>query len=227
MTYRTLLENNRRWAAERAAEDPNYFPELAREHKPHCLFIGCSDARVPLDVITQAAPGELFVVRNIANQAHATDASLLSAVQYAVDVLKVNDIVVCGHKGCGGVRAAAEGRAPSLVETWVAGVRTVMRLHDDELSAIADDDGRLTRLVELNVVEQVFNLSRVPSVQTAWANGGTLRIHGWVYGLHSGLLRDLHVTMDGTSIAPRVAVAASARVASVAPRADAPLRRTG
>jgi carbonic anhydrase len=226
MTYATLLKNNRRWASERAASDPGFFPALAREHKPHCLFVGCSDARVPLDVITQAEPGELFVVRNIANQVLPTDAGLVSAVQYAVEVLKVTDIVVCGHEGCGGVRAALEGPAPALVDTWVAGVRTVMRLHDDELAALPDVAGRLTRLVELNVIEQVYNLSRVPSVQSAWADGATVRLHGWVYGLGSGLLRDLHVTMDGTSITPRVTRTAAPAVAAP-PLADEPLRRTG
>jgi carbonic anhydrase len=213
MTYRALLENNRRWAAARAAADPNYFPRLAAEHRPHCLFIGCSDARVPADVITQAPPGELFVHRNIANQVLPNDPSLMAAVQYAVEVLKVTDVVVCGHEGCGGVRAAVQAPVPPLVDTWVSGVRTVLRLHDQELSEIPDADGRLTRLVELNVVEQVFNLSRTPVVQRAWAAGATLRVHGWVYGLGSGLLRDLGVTMDGSAPSPRPEEGARARPA--------------
>lgn len=222
MTYRTLLENNRRWARACAASDPEYFPRLAAEHKPHCLFIGCSDARVPADVITQAAPGELFVHRNVANQVLPNDPSLMAGLEYAVEALKVTDVVVCGHEGCGGVRAAVQGPVPPLVDGWVAGVRTVMRLHDDELGTLPEAEGRLRRLVELNVVEQVFNLSRTPVVQRAWADGATLRLHGWVYGLGSGLLRDLHVTMDGTSPASR-ARTPGAR----APHADGTLRRTG
>jgi carbonic anhydrase len=223
MTYRSMLENNRRWAHACAAADPEYCPRLAAEHRPHCLFIGCSDARVPADVITQAKPGELFVHRNIANQVLPNDPSLMAAVQYAVEVLGVTDIVVCGHEGCGGVRAAVESPVPALVDTWVSGVRTVLRLHDDELSEITDAAGRLTRLVELNVVEQVFNMSRTPVVQRAWADGATLRVHGWVYGLGSGLLRDLSVTMDGTSPMARM----GRRPVTVGETADAPLRRTG
>jgi carbonic anhydrase len=164
--------------------------------------VGCSDARVPAEVITQATPGELFVHRNIANQAHPTDTNLNAALQYAVEALEVEDVVVCGHEGCGGVRAALQEEAPPLVDTWVAGVRTIMRLHAEELARIPDPERRLTRLVELNVMEQVFNISRSPVVQAAWAAGRTLRVHGWVYGLGSGLLRDLGVTIDGAREAP-------------------------
>jgi carbonic anhydrase len=205
MRYRKLLENNRRWAAERTAADPDFFHRLAREHKPHCLFIGCSDARVPAEVITQVMPGELFVHRNIANQALPTDPNLHAALQYAVEVLRVTDVIVCGHEGCGGVRAAMNTPAPPSVDTWVAGVRTVMRLHDKALSGVRRVEDRLVRLVELNVAEQVFNLSRMPVVQAAWAAGASLQIHGWVYGLHSGLLRDLGVTLDATRPTPHAA----------------------
>jgi len=196
MSYRALLENNRRWAGERTLADPSYFRRVAREHRPHTLFIGCSDARVPADVITQSGPGELFMHRNIANQALATDANLQSALQYAVEALGVQDIVVCGHEGCGGVRAAMQSEAPPLVDTWVAGVRTVMRLHDAELRAIGDDDLRLAHLVELNVMEQVRSMARMPVVREAWAGGASLRVHGCVYDLRSGLLRDLGATVD-------------------------------
>lgn len=196
MRYRTLLENNHRWAAERTAADPDFFHRLAREHKPHCLFIGCSDARVPAEVITQVMPGELFVHRNIANQALPTDANLHAALQYAVDVLGVTDVIVCGHEGCGGVRAAMTTPVPPSVDTWVAGVRTVARLHDHALCGLHSVEDRLAHLVDLNVTEQVLNLSRMPVVQAAWAAGANLQIHGWVYGLHSGLLRDLDVTVD-------------------------------
>ena len=205
MQYHKLLENNRRWAAERTAADPEFFLRLAREHKPHCLFIGCSDARVPAEVITQVMPGELFVHRNIANQALPTDANLHAALQYAVEVLGVTDVIVCGHEGCGGVRAAMSAPVPPSVDTWVAGVRTVMRLYDNALSGLQNVEDRLVHLVELNVTEQVFNLSRMPVVQAAWAAGAGPRIHGWVYGLHSGLLRDLGVTQDGTRTTPNAA----------------------
>ena len=205
MRYHKLLENNRRWAAERTAADPEFFLRLAREHKPHCLFIGCSDARVPAEVITQVMPGELFVHRNIANQALPTDPNLHAALQYAVEVLRVSDVIVCGHEGCGGVRAAMSTPVPPSVDTWVAGVRTVMRLHDRALSGLPRVEVRLAHLVELNVTEQVFNLSRMPVVQSAWAAGTRLQIHGWVYGLHSGLLRDLGVTLDAVRQTPYAA----------------------
>ncbi|WP_236646350.1 carbonic anhydrase [Gemmatirosa kalamazoonensis] len=209
-------------ARARAAEDPNYFPRLASQHRPHALFVGCSDARVPAEVITQATPGELFVHRNIANQAHPTDTNLNAALQYAVEALAVEDVVVCGHEGCGGVRAAMHEEAPPLVDTWVAGVRTIVRLHADELSRIPDLERRLTRLVELNVMEQVFNISRSPIVQSAWAAGRTLRVHGWVYGIGSGLLRDLGVTMDGAPLR-----AALGKVKAVARDDVARARRAG
>lgn len=200
MDFRALLENNRRWVAERTAEDPQYFARLASVHRPRFLWIGCSDARVPANVITRTEAGEMFVHRNIANQVVATDNNLLAVVQYAVEVLGVRDVVVCGHENCGGVRAALLGEAPPLVDGWLAHVRTVLRLHADELAAIPDEEGRVRRLVELNVREQVWNLSRLPVIQAAWAAGNPVRLHGWAYGLSDGLLRDLRVTMDGTSL---------------------------
>jgi carbonic anhydrase len=227
MTYRTMLESNARWASERAAEDADYFARLARQHRPHCLFVGCSDARVPAEVITQVEPGELFVHRNIANQAHATDTNLNASLQYAVEALEVTDVIVCGHEGCGGVRAAMQEKAPPLVDTWVAGVRTIMRLHADELAQIEDPERRLTRLVELNVMEQVFNISRTPVVQSAWAVGRTLRVHGWVYGLGNGRLRDLHVTMDGAPLVAALRKVAAAPGAERAAREPARERRAG
>ena len=196
MCYHTLLENNRRWAGERTSADPSYFRRVAREHRPHTFWVGCADARVPADVITQAGPGELFMHRNIANQALATDANFQSALQYAVDALGVEDIVICGHEGCGGVRAAMQSEAPPLVDSWVAGVRTVIRLHDAELYRIADEERRLAHLVELNVHEQVRNVARMPVVRAAWQRGAPLRVHGCVYDLRSGLMRDLAATID-------------------------------
>ena len=201
MSVEIYFERNRRWASELTRRDPDYFKRQAATHEPTGLFIGCSDARVPVNVITATEVGELFVHRNIANQVVATDNNLLAVVQYAVEVLQVKDVIVCGHENCGGVRAALQGQAPPLVEGWLAHVRTVARLHAEELALIPDEDGRVRRLVELNVREQVWNLSRLPVIQTAWAQGAELRLHGWAYGLSDGLLRDLRVTMDGTPVA--------------------------
>ena len=198
MEFSQILQNNRTWVAERTAADPHFFARLAAEHRPQFLFIGCSDARVPANVITQTAAGEMFVHRNIANLVVPTDTNLLAVLQYAVEVLKVRDVIVCGHEGCGGVRAAMGPAAPPLVENWVANIRAVARLHDTELSEIEDADRRFARLVELNVVEQLFNLSRTPVVQAAWSAGATLRLHGVVYRLEQGLLRDIGVTLDGS-----------------------------
>ena len=204
MDYRTLIENNRRWVAETTEREPDFFPRLAAEHRPHFLWIGCSDARVPANVVTGTQAGEMFVHRNIANQVMPTDPNLLAVLQYAVEALGVQDLIVCGHQGCGGVRAALEGSAPAPhVDGWLSNLRMVARLHEDELSALSDPEARVARLVELNVIEQVYNLSRTPVVQAAWAAGRTLRVHGWVYALHDGLLRDLGVTLDGDAPAPR------------------------
>ncbi|MBV9880741.1 MAG: carbonic anhydrase [Gemmatirosa sp.] len=210
MSYRQILERNRRWVEQTTARDAGYFRRLAADHAPRALYIGCSDARVPVDVVTQTAPGELFVHRNVANLVVPTDTNLLAVLQYAVEVLRVEDVIVCGHEGCGGVRAAmSRGRAPALVDNWLANIRTVARLHDDELSSIADPDRRYTRLVELNVTEQIYNLGRTAVVQSAWASGATLRLHGWVYRLEAGLLRDLHVTLDGAAAEPKAKAAAT------------------
>src|SRR5690349_315517 len=182
MDYQTLLENNRRWVAETTARDAGFFPRLASVHQPHTLWIGCSDARVPANVVTGTRAGEMFVHRNIANQVMPTDPNALAVLQYAVEALGVEDVIVCGHQGCGGVKAALAGSAPAPhVDGWLANLRMVARLHDEELSEIRDPEARVARLVELNVVEQVYNLSRTPVVQAAWAAGRTLRLHGWVY----------------------------------------------
>jgi carbonic anhydrase len=200
MSNRRILENNRRWVAATVATDPDFFKRLAAEHKPHYLFIGCSDARVPANVITQTQEGEMFVHRNIANMVVPTDNNLLAVLEYAVEALGVKDIFVCGHYGCGGVKAAMESPPPlRFVDNWLTNIRTVLRLHAEELDAVADPEARYKRLVELNVMEQVYNLSRTPVVQAAWARGAELRLHGWVYELAEGLLRDLGTTTDGAT----------------------------
>lgn len=225
MRHRELLDNNHLWAAHRSKEDPEYFQRLSRQHKPHSLFIGCSDARVPAEVIMQANPGELFVHRNIANQAHATDPSLQAALQYAVEALKVTDVIVCGHEGCGGVRAALEGPVPPSVDSWVSTLRMIHRLHAEEIDSLDEEHARVTRLAELNVMEQVFNISRMPVIQHAWSVGAPLRIHGWLYGLSNGHLRDLRVTMDGPDTLPfenrrRINVTINPRTPEVTQRAS-------
>ena len=212
MPWRKILTNNREWVAERNATDPEFFARMAAKHEPHYLWIGCSDARVPANVITGTDAGEMFVHRNIANQVVATDANLAAVVQYAIEALKVNDIIVCGHSECGGVRAALAGQAPPAVQSWLSQVRMIARLHQEELDAIPDQAARVARLVELNVIEQVHNVARMPAVQEAWAGGAELRVHGFVYDLHDGLLKDVGVSMYG----PR---SAEAQRADLAPRA--------
>lgn len=193
MDVQRLLDGNRAWARERIQRDPDYFRRRARQHAPSCLFIGCSDARVPADLITQPDVGEIFVHRNIANQVIATDNNLQAVIQYAVEVLGVTNIVVCGHDDCGGVKAALGPAVPSHVDNWIAHLRTVARLHENELNEQPDFAARTRRLVELNVAEQVYNLSRLPAVQAALSAGRSLELHGWVYGVQDGLLRDLEV----------------------------------
>jgi carbonic anhydrase len=201
MSHHEILERNRQWVEQTNANDPGFFGRLAAEHKPRFLYIGCSDARVPVDVITQTTPGEIFVHRNIANLVVPSDNNLAAVLQYAVEVLQVESVIVCGHEGCGGVRAAMKhDGAPPLVDSWLTSIRTVARLHDDELSAIVDPEEVYARLVELNVMEQVYNLSRTSVVQAAWARGSTLSLHGWVYGIGEGLLRDLDVTVDAETV---------------------------
>ena len=211
MDWRELIENNRAWVGERNQADPDYFRRLAAKHEPHFLWIGCSDARVPANVVTGSDAGEMFVHRNIANQVHATDANLAAVVQYAIEALKVHDIIVVGHEECGGVRAALGPAVPPAVEHWISQVRALARIHADELNAIPDVSKRVAELVKLNVVEQVHNLSRLPVVQAAWGRGEELRIHGWVYNVHDGLLRDLQVSMDGRPAAEAAAAEAAAR----------------
>ena len=193
-----VLAANRDWAEERRAADSEYFRRTAAEHKPRFLWIGCSDARVPADVVAQTDPGDLFVHRNIANQVVPTDPNISAVLQYGIEVLRIRDVIVCGHEQCGGVQAALDGAAPPPVSNWLSHLRTIARLHEEELSAVATPGARAVRLVELNVIEQVFNLSRSPVVQQAWADGQTLRLHGCVYGMSDGLLRDVGVMLDGT-----------------------------
>ena len=186
-----LFENNVNWAAARVREDPQFFARLAALQAPPYLWIGCSDSRVPANDIVGLLPGELFVHRNVANVVVHTDLNCLSVIQYAVDVLKVRHVMVVGHYGCGGVRAALEGTQSGLIDNWLRHVQDVRAAHRNLLEALPDPLSRLNRLCELNVLEQAANVCETTIVQDAWARGQPLAVHGWVYGLQDGLLRDL------------------------------------
>jgi carbonic anhydrase len=190
-----LLERNKVWAESIKASDPEFFQTLAKQQSPAFLWIGCSDSRVPATQLVGMAPGEMFVHRNVANVVVHTDFNCLSVMQYAVDVLKVKHIIVCGHDGCGGVKAAMENVQFGLIDNWLRHVQDVMHTHRDELAQIADQSERVDRLCALNVIEQVKSVSRTTIVQNAWERGQELAVHGWVYGLQDGLLRDLGVSI--------------------------------
>jgi carbonic anhydrase len=191
-----LLDQNKAWAEAIKASDPEFFPNLAKQQSPKFLWIGCADSRVPATQLAGMMPGEMFVHRNVANVVVHTDFNCLSVMQYAVDVLKVEHIIVCGHHGCGGVKAAMENCQLGLIDNWLRHVQDVFQEHETQLVEIDDEEKRLDRLCELNVIEQVLNVGRTTIVQGAWQRGQELVVHGWIYGLQDGLLRDLGVTID-------------------------------
>ena len=190
-----LLERNKMWAAERVKRDATFFSRLEKQQAPEFLWIGCSDSRVPANEIVGLDPGELFVHRNVANVVVHSDLNCLSVLQFAVDVLKVKHVIVCGHYGCGGVRAAMDRASHGLIDNWLRHVQDVQRDHHRELRACASDDARIDRLCELNVVEQVRNIARTTIVQDAWRREHPLQLHGWIYGLKDGIITDLGVTV--------------------------------
>lgn len=194
--YRQVFENNRRWVAERNAEDPEFFETLAREQQPDFLYIGCADSRVPANVIMGVPPGAVFVHRNVANLVVNTDLNAHSCIDYAVDQLGVKHIVVCGHYGCGGVQAAMKPADLGLLNNWLREIRDVYRLHHVELDAITDEGARYRRLVELNVREQVVNVVKTACVQRSYRRHGYPIVHGWVYDLHNSLLEDLEIPFE-------------------------------
>jgi len=194
----SLLEKNRRWAEEVHRRDPDFFSKLSRQQAPEYLWIGCSDSRVPANEICGLLPGEIFVHRNVANIVVHSDLNCLSVMQYAVDVLKIKHIIVCGHYGCGGVRAALDGKKLGLIDNWLRHVQDVTNKYAHHLSCISDDSARVDRLCELNVIEQVLNAAATTVVQNAWDRGQTLSIHGWVYGLRDGLVRHLGISLSST-----------------------------
>jgi carbonic anhydrase len=190
-----LFENNRDWAAGVTAENPEFFSELAKRQKPEYLWIGCSDSRVPANQVAGLAPGEVFVHRNIANVVAHTDFNCLSVLEYAVNVLQVKHVIVCGHYGCGGVIAAMQGQHVGLIDNWLRHIRDVRQNHAIQLSELEDEKDRVTRLCELNVIEQVRNVCATTIVQDRWEKGNPLAIHGWIFGIENGLLNDLKVTV--------------------------------
>jgi len=189
-----LFTANERWASERIAEKPDYFEKLSALQHPEYLWIGCSDSRVPANVITGLEPGEVFVHRNVANLVHRGDLNLLSVLEFAVDALSVKHIIVCGHYRCGGVRAAMDGCRHGIIDHWLQPIRDVAEAHAEELAAIVSEDVRLRRLCELTIAAQVEGLARTPIIESAWRRGAELSIHGWIYGLDDGRLRDLRCT---------------------------------
>jgi carbonic anhydrase len=191
-----LLDKNRQWAEGIKAGAPEFFTELEQQQNPQYLWIGCSDSRVPATQLVGLVPGELFVHRNVANVVVHTDFNCLSVLQFAIDALKVKHIIVCGHYGCGGVKAALDNLQLGLIDNWLRHVQDVRHNHEGQLLELADDTLRLNRLCELNVIEQVLNVSRTTIVQNAWARGQDLTVHGWIYGLGDGLLRDLEISID-------------------------------
>ena len=194
MNPNALLTRNVAWARERLAADPGYFSRLAAQQSPEFLWIGCSDSRVPANVITGLDPGEVFVHRNVANIIHAADINCMSVVQFALEQLKVRHIIVCGHYGCGGVRAAIDTEPRGLLDHWLEPIRDIERASKPELSCIADHERLVDRLCELNVRRQVLNLANSPILKRVWDSGQPVDVHGWIYSVGNGLIRDLGVT---------------------------------
>ncbi|MEO8699333.1 MAG: carbonate dehydratase [Kofleriaceae bacterium] len=201
-----LLEDcfaaNRRWSEQTQAKDPDFFKRLEGLQAPDMLWIGCSDSRLPPNEIIGRAPGELFVHRNVANLVEHTDVNCLSVLQYGIDVLGVKHVIVCGHYGCGGVRASMSPQPLGLIDNWLRHIRDVYQWNRDELSAIADIDARTDRLAELNVEAQVANVCHTTIVQDAWRRGQKVGVHGWIYSLKNGLLRDLGIVVESPDQIP-------------------------
>jgi len=195
--YTDLLKNNQLWAAEKLKTDPEYFDELAKPQKPRFLFIGCSDSRIPLDLITESEPGEIFVHRNIANQVNFTDLNLLSIIEYAIEILNIGDIIVLGHYKCGGVKAAVDGLdTEDIVENWVSQISDLYHFHRKELEELGDKTKMLDRLSEMNVIAQLKNLLRTPIIQRAFRSNKKIYFHGWIFDINTGLIKDLPLPLQ-------------------------------
>ncbi len=200
--FEQLLIENRAWAEDKIHREPDFFQRIAEAQKPNFLWIGCSDSRVPAEIIVNAQPGEMFVHRNIANQMITTDFNSLSVLQYAVDVLKVSDVIVCGHYNCGGIQAALRKQSPDLIiiNKWLKHIKDLYRFHQTELEALSSEHERIHRLVELNVIEQVHNLAHTSLIQNAWKREHRPTLHGWVYGLDDGVINQLITLPPGSMI---------------------------
>jgi len=194
--YKKILDNNKAWVEATLALDPNYFQHLAKGQTPPLLWIGCSDSRVPANEIIGAKPGDVFVHRNIANMVIHSDMNMLSVLDYAVNVLKVKHVIVCGHYGCGGIKAAMGNDSIGIIDNWIRHIKDVYRLHHTYLDSIINEEERFNAFVELNVKEQVFDLAKTSIVQSAWRHGQDLTLHGWAYGLNSGFVTDLDVNLS-------------------------------
>lgn len=199
-----MKRRNRAWAEAVRHEDPGFFDRLAEQQTPEILWIGCSDSRVPANQITGMAPGEVFVHRNIANLVLHADINCQAVIQFAVEALKVKHVIVCGHYGCGGVRAAMESKDYGLLHNWLRNIKDLHRVHEEEIAAIADEHQRIDRLCELNVAAQVRNLAHSSTVQNAWGQGQPLAIHGWIYSIRDGLIRDLEVDLSMIEQVPEI-----------------------
>ncbi len=211
--YSSLLEGNKQWVREKLDQDPDFFERLSKGQSPQFLWIGCSDSRVPANEITNTQPGDIFVHRNIANMVVHSDMNMLSVLDYAVNILKVKHVIVCGHYGCGGVKAAMGNEQFGLVDNWLRHIKDVYRLHANELDSIKDEDTRFNRFAELNVIEQVFDLMKTSIIQNAWRERNEPRVHGWIYNLKTGLINDLGVSFDSTAKVPSIYKINSAVVA--------------
>lgn len=213
-TYEQLLEGNRLFVEKELEQDPDYFKKLASGQRPDVLWIGCSDSRVPANQVTNTRPGEVFVHRNIANVCVHSDMNMLSVLDYAVNVLKVKHVIVAGHYGCGGVEAAMSNRQFGLIDNWLRHIKDVYRIHSHELDLITDDKARAKRLVELNVIEQVFNLCKTTIVQNAWQERIDLQIHGWVVDISTGKVKDMNVSCSNSNNLGKVFDLAQKQVAA-------------
>jgi carbonic anhydrase len=202
--YKALLEGNKKWVQKKLEEDPNFFNDLSKGQSPQVLWIGCSDSRVPANEITGTKPGEVFVHRNIANMIVHSDMNMLSVLDYAVNILKVKHVIVCGHYGCGGVKAAMMNEQFGLVDNWIRFIKDVYRIHQQELDAIQDEELRFNKFVEYNVIEQVFDLTKTTIIQNAWRSRNEPKVHGWVYDLKTGIIKDLNVSFGGPEELPSI-----------------------
>ena len=199
-----LLDKNKQWSEKIKQADPDFFTKLSKQQNPEYLWIGCSDSRVPATEIVGMMPGEIFVHRNIANVVVHTDLNCLSVIQYAVDVLKIKHIIVCGHYGCGGIKAAMDNQEHGLIDNWLRNIKDVYRLYQKQFDAIESKEERINLLCELNVIEQVYNICHTTIVQNAWKAGQSLAVHGWIYSIQDGILKDLNVCITNKDEIARI-----------------------